>query len=95
MKAPCSGSQARALLPIYMLGFTTLHDSRRYAIPRCMGPSHPDTKARCTGDDDTPLFIPPRRYLSIYLPLHPLSVRADALSLRNHAASLAFQLPTA
>jgi hypothetical protein len=54
MKAPCSGSQARALLPIYMLGFTTLHDSRRYAIPRCMGPSHPDTKARCTGDDDTP-----------------------------------------
>ena len=37
-----------------------------------------------------------RPYLShlaaIYLPLHPLSVRADALSLRNHAASLTFQL---
>ena len=24
----------------------TLHDSWRYAIPRCLGPSHPDTKAR-------------------------------------------------
>jgi hypothetical protein len=29
---------------IRLLGFTTLHDSRRYAIPRCLGPSHPDTK---------------------------------------------------
>ena len=28
---------------IRLLGFTTLHDSRRYTIPRCMGPSHPDT----------------------------------------------------
>ena len=26
-----------------------------YAIPRCPGPSHPDTKVRCTGDDDSPL----------------------------------------
>jgi hypothetical protein len=31
---------------IRLLGFTTLHDSRRYAIPRCLGHSHPDTKAR-------------------------------------------------
>jgi hypothetical protein len=35
-----------------LLGFTTLHDSRRYiqsyTILRCLGgPSHPDTKARC------------------------------------------------
>jgi len=30
----------------------TLHDSRRYAIPRCLGPSHPDTKAQLTGDDE-------------------------------------------
>jgi hypothetical protein len=37
---------------IRLLGFTTLHDSRRYAIPRCLDPSHPDTKARCTGDDE-------------------------------------------
>ena len=22
---------------------TTLHDTRRYTIPRCLGPSHPDT----------------------------------------------------
>ena len=28
---------------IRLLGFTTLHDSRRYAIPRCLDPSHPDT----------------------------------------------------
>jgi hypothetical protein len=42
-------------ITIRLLGFTTLHDSRRYTIPRCLGPSHPDTKARCTGDDDTPL----------------------------------------
>ena len=28
---------------IRFLGFTTLHDSRRYIIPRCLGPSHPDT----------------------------------------------------
>jgi hypothetical protein len=27
---------------IRLLGFTTLHDSRRYAIPRCLDPSHPD-----------------------------------------------------
>ena len=26
---------------IRLLGFTTLHDSRRYAIPRCLDPSHP------------------------------------------------------
>ena len=26
-----------------------------YAIPRCLGPSHPDTKVRCTGDNDSPL----------------------------------------
>ena len=32
---------------IRLLGFTTLHDSRRYTIPRCLAPSHPDTKARC------------------------------------------------
>jgi hypothetical protein len=32
---------------IKLLDFTTLHDSRRYTIPRCLGPSHPDTKARC------------------------------------------------
>jgi len=38
-----------------LLGFTTLHDARRYAIPQCLGPSHPVTKARCTGDGDTPL----------------------------------------
>jgi hypothetical protein len=25
---------------IRLLGFTTLHDSRRYAIPRCLDPSH-------------------------------------------------------
>jgi hypothetical protein len=31
---------------IRLLGVTTLHDSRRYAIPRCLGPSDPDTKAR-------------------------------------------------
>ena len=30
-----------------MVGFHALHDSRRYTIPRCLGPSHPDTKARC------------------------------------------------
>jgi len=35
-----------------LLGFTTLHDSRRYAIPRCLDPSHPDTKVRLTGDDE-------------------------------------------
>jgi len=35
---------------IRLLGFTTLHDSRRYTIPRCLGPSHPDTKARCTAE---------------------------------------------
>jgi hypothetical protein len=38
--------------PCRLLGFTTLHDSRRYiqsyTILRCLGgPSHPDTKARC------------------------------------------------
>jgi hypothetical protein len=39
-----------------MVGFhdatrlATLHNSAMH-----MGPSHPDTKARCTGDDDTPL----------------------------------------
>eukprot|EP00964_Phaeocystis_antarctica_P060202 scaffold35885_cov65-Phaeocystis_antarctica.AAC.2 len=32
-----------------------------YAIPRCPGPSHPDTKVRYTGDDDSHLS------LSIYL----------------------------
>jgi hypothetical protein len=37
---------------IRLLGFTTLHDSRRYAIPRCLDPSHPDTKARCSGDGE-------------------------------------------
>ena len=37
---------------IRSLGFTTLHDSRRYAIPRCLGPSHPDTRVRLTGDDE-------------------------------------------
>jgi len=37
-----------------LLGFTTLHDSRRYAIPRCLDPSHPDTKARCTGGEYAP-----------------------------------------
>ena len=26
----------------------------RYAIPRCLGPSHPNTKVRYTGDDDSP-----------------------------------------
>jgi hypothetical protein len=31
---------------IRLLGFTTLHDLRRYATPRCLDPSHPDTKAR-------------------------------------------------
>ena len=35
-----------------------------YAIPRCPGPSHPDTEVRYTGDNDTPsLSI----YLSTYL----------------------------
>eukprot|EP00964_Phaeocystis_antarctica_P114614 scaffold78548_cov60-Phaeocystis_antarctica.AAC.1 len=29
-----------------------------YAIPRCPGPSHPDTKVRYTGDNDTPLKKP-------------------------------------
>ena len=29
---------------IRLLGFTTLHDSRRYATPRCLDPSHPDTE---------------------------------------------------
>ena len=39
---------------IRLLGFTTLHDSRRYAVRNSamLGPSHPDTKARCTGDDE-------------------------------------------
>ena len=32
---------------IRWLGFTTLHDLRLYTIPRCLGPSHPDTNARC------------------------------------------------
>ena len=32
-----------------------LHDVACYVFPRCLGPSHPDTKARCTGDDDSPL----------------------------------------
>jgi hypothetical protein len=31
-----------------MVRFHALHDSRRYTIPRCLGPSHPDTNARCT-----------------------------------------------
>jgi hypothetical protein len=26
---------------IRLLGFTMLHDSRRYTIPQCLGPSHP------------------------------------------------------
>ena len=38
-----------------------------YAIPRCPGPSHPDTKVRYTGDNDT-LSI----YLSIYTICPPL-----------------------
>ena len=37
-------SPARLRDKIRLLGFTTLHDSRRYAIPRCLDPSHPDTK---------------------------------------------------
>ena len=64
---------------IRLLGFTTLHDSRRYAMPRCLDPSHPDTKVRLTGDDEyapTNLGTRPGRrcwtavrniYLSIYL----------------------------
>jgi len=40
-------SFVRSFDKIRLLGFTTLHDSRRYTIPRCLGPSHPDTKARC------------------------------------------------
>jgi hypothetical protein len=39
------------------LGFTTLHDSRRYAIPLSMpalDPSHPDRKARCAAMMNTP-----------------------------------------
>jgi hypothetical protein len=38
---------------IRLLGFTTLHDTRRYAIPQCWAP-HTQTqrKARCTGDDE-------------------------------------------
>ena len=26
-----------------MVGFRALHDSRRYTISRCLGPSHPDS----------------------------------------------------
>ena len=43
-----------------------------------LGPSHPDTKVRCTGDDDTPLFIyiyrHPSRSVVLPIPLffdHP------------------------
>jgi hypothetical protein len=46
------GLSGRPRDKIRLLGFTTLHDSRRYAIPRCLDPSHPDTKARCTGDGE-------------------------------------------
>jgi hypothetical protein len=55
---PC-GAQRSVLRSdkIRLLGFTTLHDSRRYTIPQCLGPSHPDTKARCTGDDDTLSYL--------------------------------------
>jgi hypothetical protein len=46
---------------IRLLGFTTLHDSRRYTIPRCLGPSHPDIKARCAVL--IYLILPPRSRL--------------------------------
>jgi hypothetical protein len=42
---------------IRWLGFTMLHDSRRYTIPRCLRPSHPDTKARCLASR-CPLELP-------------------------------------
>jgi hypothetical protein len=45
LRRTCAVSKIRD--KIRWLGFTTLHDSRRYAIPRCLDPSHPDTKARC------------------------------------------------
>ena len=38
---------------IYMVSHTTRLVC--YAIPLCPGPSHPDTKVRYTGDDDSPL----------------------------------------
>eukprot|EP00964_Phaeocystis_antarctica_P021765 scaffold12086_cov67-Phaeocystis_antarctica.AAC.13 len=41
-----------------MRWFHTLHDFACYAIPRCPGPSHPDTKVRCTGDDETRPYKP-------------------------------------
>jgi hypothetical protein len=53
-----------------LLGFATLHDSRRYAIPRCLGPSHPDTKARLTGDDEYLYRILSRLCLRFPPPLH-------------------------
>ena len=56
--APCTKSRRRPLEhPLYNpvakeMGISTL----KYTVPRCMGPSHPDTKARTVyGDDDTPL----------------------------------------
>jgi hypothetical protein len=44
MREPARGNLQRE---IRLLGFTTLHHSQRYAIPQCLDPSHPDTKARC------------------------------------------------
>ena len=47
-----------------------LHDSRRYAIPRCLDPSHPDTEVRLTD-------------LSIYLSAYTDPLRQAALAPRR------------
>jgi hypothetical protein len=48
------------------------HDTRRYAIPQCLGPSHPDTKARCTGDGIYLIYPIVQHGLPIYvLPCGP------------------------
>jgi hypothetical protein len=61
-------------IKIRLSGFTTLHDSRRYKIPRCLGASRPDTrKARCAA----------RMILLVCLsPFCPLSVLSLIPSIR-------------
>ena len=62
MLAPCSsppfgGDEGRSLDQerlIRLLGFTRYTTSTLRSTAM-LGPSHPDTKVRCTGDDDTPL----------------------------------------
>ena len=53
---------------IRLLGFTTLHDSRRYAIPLCWIPHTPRHKGTVCGDDEyAPIDLGISIYLSIYL----------------------------